>query len=540
MNIKGKTIKPLNGEKSQKIASSIALCLFASFNVCFYMPMDIYIANANDIEIPVKPLAACLGLITLGLFAVTLLICLLTRGKANRISCAVIFGVSAALYIQGNFLAVNMGMLNGEQYETPIWKITLNIFIWLAVLAIPFIILRKLPDEFDWLVSHIAAAVFIVQLAALGISAYNNIPKYDGDKLNLIFNGESVSYCSMLDFDLYSKNKNLIIIVADEYDSFLFDGAMEQAPDSISEFDGFTYYTNTVGSYRMTHSSLSYITSGDFNLMHYYDRTFYQNAAANFKTGFYSSTAIPPASVMAEYCENVGFMNLSLDETVEYSKSVYRLAFFRCMPEILKPLFWFDGSNIGKGLTSALEKRTQTELGTKLYDYDNLAFYNNLPQELVSTDENVFKFIYLLGVHSPRYVTKDLQPAENGISPEEEAIAVNKIVNEYFKILKENGVYDNSEIIFMADHGLSGHLDKKFPMLMYKPAHQTETGIKISNAPISYDDMFPTLIKLTGGEPQARTIFDIAEDEERVRYFAETNETVIGNIKGDYEIISMD
>ena len=518
----------------KRLPSYVMLCFFAAFNVCFYMPMDIYIPNANDIEIPIKPFAACLGIVTLAVFAAALLICLLTKGRANRIFRAALFGVSAAFYIQGSFLAANMGVLNGERYAPPLWRSALSIVVWLAVLTAAFIILWKLPEEFDGLVSYIAGAVFIVQIIALGISAYSSIPKYDLEQLNYILEGESISYCSAKDIELYSKNKNLIVFVADEYDSFLFDNSMEEAPESLSEFDGFTYYTNTVGKYDLTEPSIAYLTSGGAYGKQYRNMTFFKNAAENFKANFYTSTTIPPASVTGQYCDNVGTVSLSLGDVMLYSKDVYRLAFFRCMPELVKPLFMVDGSDIGGELKKLLEKRVEAELDTTLYSYDDLEFYNNLPRELTTTDENVFKFIYILGVHSPRTVTKDFEQTVKEVSPEDEAIVVNKIVNEYLKILKENGVYDNSEIIFMADHGLTGHLEKKFPMLMYKPAHQTETGITISNAPISYDDMFPTLIKLTGGEPQARTIFDIAEDEERVRYFGDDDREVIVNAKLAY------
>lgn len=522
-----------NNSVKQMLPSYIILCFFAAFNVCFFMPMDIYVANANDIEIPIKPFAACLGLVTLAVFAVVLLVCLLTKVKANRVFRAIIFGMSIAFYIQGNFLAVNMGLLNGEQYAPPMWKTALNIVIWLAVLALPFILLRKLPEEFDALLSYIPAAVLLVQLIALGVSMYNSIPKYSLEKLDSIFSGESMPYCSIKDLEIYSSNKNLIVIIADEYDSFLFDGAVKDAPDSVSEFDGFTYYSNTLGKYGLTDPSIAYITSGSAGDERYKDLTFFKNAAANFKANFYVNS-IPPASIVSEFCNNVGTAKLSLGKSMMYCSSVYKLAFFRCMPEILKPLFWFDGKNIGEGLDKSLDETSQAELGAGLYDSDNLAFYNSLPRELVVQDENVFKFIYIQGVHTPRSVTKDLErSADAHISPEEEAIAVNKIVNKYLKILKENGVYDNSEIFFMADHGLSEHFDKKFPLLMYKPANPHTTGISISNAPISYDDIFPTLVMLTGGEPQARTIFDIAEDEERVRYFETYNQEFIGSV-GDF------
>lgn len=508
----------------QGLASYIMLCFFAAWNVCFYVPVDIYIANANEIEIPIKPLAACLGIVTAAVFAVLLLGCVFTKGKANKIFRAAIFGVSIAFYIQGTFLAVNMGELNGQKYALSFWKSALSIVVWLAVLAAAFVLVWKLPEEFDGLVGRVAAALIVVQIVALGISAYNNIPKYSFEELDYIFDGEYISYCSAKDFELYSKNKNVIIIVADEYDSYLFDSAIKEAPETVSEFDGFTYYTNAVGKYGLTDQSIAYITSGGTVGREYNDLTFFETAAENYKTNFYTITTIPPAHITRNYCDNIDTVKLSLRESMGYAKGVFQISFFRCMPEPLKPLFWFDGRNIGADIKASLERKVEAKLNARLYDDDNLEFYKNLPRKLTSTDENVFKFIYIFGVHEPRNVTKELEPTSGAMSsPEEGAIVVNKVLNEYLKVLKENGVYDNSEIIIMADHGLTWHLNKMYPLLMYKPANQTTTGITVSKAPISYEEMFPTFKMLVGAEPGGRTIFDIAEDEQRVRYFGEDN-----------------
>ena len=314
-------------------------------------------ANANDIETPIRPLAAYLGLVTLGIFAAAFLTCLLIKGRVNRIFRAILFGISMAFYIQGNFLALNMGMLNGERYEVPAWKAALNIVIWLAVLAAPFVILQKLPDKFDELLPRISEAVLLIQLIALGASAYINIPKYSMEKLDAILTGDAVPYCSAIDLDLYSTNKNLLIIIADEYDSFCFDNAIEEDPGSISEFDGFTYYANTIGKHNMTMPAVAHITTGDPDAAAYRDQTFYRNVSENFKANFYCDTTVPLASVTSKYCGNIGYTKITLGDTRKYSKNLFKLVFFRCMPEVLKPLFWFDGENIGEGLDALLEER---------------------------------------------------------------------------------------------------------------------------------------------------------------------------------------
>lgn len=458
MNIKD-NLSENKSAGSQRVASYVVLCFFAAFNVFFFIPMDIFLANATDIAFPIRPLMLFMGLVTLGVFAVLFLACLFAKGKASDIIRSIIFGVSMAFYIQGNFLAINMGELNGSQYEPTFRKAALSIVIWLVILAAPFFILIKFPKIFDNVTSYIPAAIVLIQALTLMISAHINILKYNNDAIVEIFESDTRWACTATDLDTYSKNKNLIIILADEYDSFCFDNAVKEVPDSVSEFDGFTYYTNTVGKYHLTPNSISYITTAELEVS-YTNLTFFDLISENFSAKFYYDTVNPPASVISRYSNNLISKKVSSADTFGYANGVYKISFFRCMPEVLKPLFQSSG-NIANELDSKLMKKIDIN-GETQYRSDNLDFYNLMPRELKSTNENVFKFIYLFGLHEPRNVTGDLERDDrSNITVDEEAVAVNKVINEYLKILKKNGMYDNSEIIFMADHG--HHYEKKIP-----------------------------------------------------------------------------
>lgn len=517
------------GERSGKISSYIVLCFFAAFNIGIFIPLDLFITNAAEFLFPAKPLIKMLLLITAAVFAVTFLACLFTKGKANSICRAVIFSISFAFYIQSSFLSVNMGQLTGDGYSAPAWKIILNLAVWLVLLTAPFVLLKKAPKIFDAVASYVPVAVIIIEIIALWSLAYISIPKWSPSINSYVLYGDQYGYCTTKGLDAYSKEKNVLIILADEYDSFYFDDAIKEHPETVSEFDGFTYYTNTVGKYGLTSPSVAYITTGKADGVNdsYEDMTFWQNMKDQYQTNIYAMMGIPPEDIFAQYADNYYLKKVTLGDSFTFSKTLFKLTFFRCMPELMKPAFYTDG-------TASYVPGSFTDYNSdeySVYRYSVLDFYRGIPAEPRLTEEKQFKFIYMLGLHSPRDTTAELKPSDVPVSPEETAIAVNKAVNAYFKTLKENGIYDNSEIFFMADHGLSGHMGKKYPLLMYKPANQTETGIKVSNAPISHDDLFPTLVKISGGTPNARTIFDIAEDEQRERYFAEIDEAITWNIK---------
>ncbi len=514
-----------------KIISYILPCFFAASEIGFFIPMDIFFTNAAEMPFPMKTLSAFLWSVTAAAFAVLLLCCFLIKGKANKMFRSIIFGISAAVYVQSSFLAANMGELNGEKYSPALWRIILSAAVWLAILAVPFVILKKFPESFEGIIIFVSAALAAVQGLALNNTFHTMRSKWGAVNYPLITEGEVLPVCTDDDLDLYSEHKNLLIILADEYDSFCFEETLKAAPDSVSEFDGFTLYTDTVGKYLWTAPSVAYIMTGDvidgsIDKSYEANQKLFETLSQNYKTNFYSDITIPPAYVTSKYADNVSCKKIDFRNTYLYSGFLYRLSLFRCAPEVLKPLFWSSGEN-------PVQSIDLTNTPNK-YDCDVLNFYNNMPRQLKKTDDNVFKYIYLFGLHNPRTVTAELERG-SGVSPEEQSVAVNKTLNEYFKILKENGVYDNSEIIVMADHGLTDNHGKMYPLFMYKPANQTEDGIKISNAPISFDDMYPTFLKLAGGQPEERTIFDIGENEQRTRHFNQPDTDVTENIKRDSE-----
>lgn len=94
------------------------------------------------------------------------------------------------------------------------------------------------------------------------------------------------------------------------------------------------------------------------------------------------------------------------------------------------------------------------------------------------------------------------------------------ILFNYIDQMKQLGVYDNSTIILMADHGAPGEqVNSQFnPTFLIKPKGYSGK-FTISEAPISYEDLVPTILSLIGEDSSryGRTIFEIGEDEQRKR-----------------------
>lgn len=520
---------------SDKTANGIILAFFAAFSTCFFIPFDLYIANAKEISIPTPFIVTVISAVSAAVFAVSFLLFRFTKGKANFICTTLILAVTLAFYIQSNFFSLGMGQLNGEQYIPGTAKVIINALFWAALIFAVFVFHKKGEKTYDKTVPYLSAAIILIEIITVSVSSVTAVidgagigaatERYKSDVTQVI--------CTTENLNTYSTEKNIIIILVDSYDSFHFDAAMEAHPETLSEFDGFTYYTNTVGMYQWTEVSLAYIFThnrlGTEQL--YSNDRFFKSMSESYSVTLYSF--IFDRDIFERYADNYFLVDYSqikvgARELAQVGKTFYKAAMFKAMPEGIKQYFWVNSDSFNQIITA--------DDSYSSYSYDNLDFLSYLSDEPVLTEEKQFKFIYLNGIHPPLNVTADLERAEDWtVSIEESSEAVNKILNRYLHMLKqgEGEVYDNSEILILADHGVSGGGTVEFPIILFKPAQAESKGITVSYAPVSHEDLYPTLLKLAGDETEERTIFDIGEDEQRTRYFEAQSKDITSEFTGN-------
>ena len=520
---------------SDKTANGIILSFFAAFSTCFFIPFDLYVANAKEISIPTPFIIAVIAAVSVLVFVVSLLLLRLTKGRVNFICSTLIFAVTLACYIQSNFLSIGMGLLNGEQYAPGAAKVILNALFWAALIFAVFVLHKKKEKMYDKAAPYLSAAIILIEIITVSVSSVTAVINGAGigGLTERYKNDITQAMCTTENINTYSTEKNIIMILVDSYDSLNFDAAMEAHPETLSEFDGFTYYTNTVGMYQWTEASMAYIFTHNRlgTEQPYSNDRFFKSMSENYSVNLYSF--IFDRDIFAKYADNYILVDYSqikvgAKELAQVGKTFYKAAMFKAMPEGVKQYFWVNSDSFNQ-IISTDDKYSS-------YSYDNLDFLSYLADEPVLTDEKQFKFIYLNGIHSPLNVTADLERAENWtVSIEDSSVAVNKILNIYLHMLKQGDgeVYDNSEILILADHGMQKGGWVEFPMIMFKPARAESSGITVSYAPLSYEDLYPTLLKLSGEEPEERTIFDIGEDEQRTRYFEAHSKDMTSEFTGN-------
>lgn len=161
--------------------------------------------------------------------------------------------------------------------------------------------------------------------------------------------------------------------------------------------------------------------------------------------------------------------------------------------------------------------------GERLFTASNGDFYRNvLEEEFQYSKQKCFKFIHIDGAHEPYTYDKNVNETVNA-TYETSLQASMTITKAYLDKLKEGGVYDNSVIIVMADHGYNDGMHDKTgemrqnPIFFVKGINESH-AFRVSQAPVSFEDLQMAYQRLLNGMGSDE-IFDWKKGDRRNRRF---------------------
>ena len=492
-------------ERIYKIVSPVALLLGTYF---IFGVIDIYSSNINEFSFSLANILSYSAAAFLLLFGSLTVILYILPEKISRYGILLIFGLGTALYIQGNWMPINYGLLNGEEIAWDNYKVysIINLLIWLLCIAAPFVlncIFKKVILQICQWISLFIIGIEIVTIVCLGITTsgfHNTISEF------------IITDNYLLDF---SKDKNIIVFVVDECDAQMMNAVLEEEPEYADKLTGFTYFNNTSGKFPWTVTALADIITGipydnkqSYN--NYINQAYLQSSVLdelqkeNYDIGIY--TAMKKAvSPEAEYIINVEKNGEKITDIWGFARTYYRLVSFRYAPHFMKKLFWLTSNAFN--FASVEDK----------YQNDNLDFYHAYCNQKISlVNEKQYKLLHIFGCHGPRVLKEDLTEDANGTTAIQTMKGCINILEAFMEQLDSYGVYDNSYIIVLGDHG--SYNKRQNPTLMIKPFNCRDE-FKISKAPISYDDLPGTLLNAIDGSDENEDIFTISENQKRDRYY---------------------
>lgn len=497
--------------------------LFVGFMLFLFAPLEIFFSNNSDLWFTVYDFV---GYLLIGFIAYLVLIVIAEFIAAKKIPKAwdvivyLIFLLGIAFYLQGNFFVVNYGQLDGQPIDWTQYKVegVLSVSIFVVITVAGMLLLKKFGMEKIKKVTHtIAVCLILVQLVTLITVSLSN----DGfsKKENYVVTTEN-------EWE-YSTGKNFNILVLDAFDSQVFNDLLQgECKEEIEGlFKDFTYYRNTTSVYTGTDFSIPQILTGEKYLNEelygdYLENAYLESPMLNelqekdYKLNIYQNVQVPQGEIINEVA-NWKKTKISVSSHRRLLGYLYKLVGFRYLPQPLKEFCWFYSDDMDDmKCLNYYDDTSEMNNTLESYNWSNKLFYENI-ENLTATDEqNIFHFYHLKGLHVIRNLDQNFNETEDA-SLEETAKAMFKMLNRYFDKLKEEGIYDNSVIIIMADHGAKGY-PVVWPLLMVKGFGE-EHDFSVSDSPVSYADLQNGYHNLLN-ETNTDNIFEV-EDEKRIRYF---------------------
>ena len=439
------------------------------------------------------------------------------------------FGLFLDLYIQGNYLIGDLPTLTGAEivWNKYITQNIISIVLFILVFLILFILIRKFKfEKIINLTKYISLGVF----GMLFVSLISILLTTEG-----VLKSKKAVYTTTENYGIYSKDENFIIFIVDTADSIEFNKIVESNQEYSNLFKDFTYYPDTLSAYPYTVNSIPYILTGVWNenetsYEDYCNKAYNESALLNtliekdFDINIYTEF-LTWTDEKVNNVNNAHFVENGINRKKLISEEI-KYILFKYLPYPVKSVSNIEEMNFNSCRITNQKQKTYLFGNKPSYD---LIKYTNFSK----VDKKQFKFIHIEGPHLPYNLDKDLNKIKNG-TYEQKIEASLTIINSYIQKLKDNNLYDNSNIIIMADHGCSPNdnpIGRQNPILYIKGINETHEEMYESDLPISFTDLSDAFLDLINGKNSEELFSNVEKDRTRRFLFHHAPEYILEYIQ---------
>lgn len=518
-----------NGKMLSRMKPAAFVSIAACFMLFVFAPLEIYLSNPGEFWYDAYMLFPFLAKDFFFFLAASMIGFAAAYFLGDWIYTAGLycyFTVFAGCYIQGNFMVSGLPPFDGTDVNWDLYRpeaVRCGI-VWAVAAAVILALCIWLKGErFRRLVSYVGIFMFCVLLSTLTVMGING---------GLLDQKQFVRFTKTDLFEM-SEDTNFIILLLDAIDEEVFWKVWEEHPEYEGAMADFTYFNNAMSGYAYTEHSLPLMVSGewfecqepfkDYYLRVYRDSPFFNRLEEEgYSLAFYESDIQFEVGEMEGEFTNLAYAKYALHDAPLFNSRIMKMTGIKYAPYPLKPYCWFNPDKIKHQRLGAN--------GEELFVWDNKAFYEDVQQKDISyAKEKKFKLIHLMGAHVPflydQYVN-ETEDADYYTSIESSMT----VTMAYLEKLKEAGVYDNSVILVLSDHGynISGDAVKipqkyenaegrQHPVLFIKGLNESHP-LRISGAPVSYADLVEAYYRLMEGSA-SEDCFDYREEDYRERRY---------------------
>lgn len=506
------------GVLMNKIMKKIHKSVFAStvliiVTICIFMPCSLFLGNIDEFSvpfikiIPIIGVASILVLLVIGVISICFI-------KKLSIYSAILYGTGIAVYIQGNFLNKQLPIMNGVEVEWSQFKTitVISSLIWVACIFVPLIMMyfkKVMVEKIIMWSSYFLSTIQIFTLVVLIITTQRTV------KTEFILSKEK-------EFEVSSK-ENTIVFVVDTLDATWFEEYLDNNVEVKEKLKDFTYFNNAVAGGAPTILGMpamltGQVYDGNERIDEFYKKSYQSSSLfrdlkkANYDIRLYSEYSYINGINEKEIDNLETNQEHIISSKIEFAKYLYRLVGVYALPQSLKKYLWFYSDNLS-GLVEAKDRSIEK------YSFDDPQFYKEYKESglLVADNKNKFILYHLFGAHGPYTMNENCEKvSESNTSKNRQIEGTFKIIFEYINELNKLGVYDNSTIMIVADHG--GIEFYQNPAILVKQ-RGTQNNFEVSTAPITFRNLWATFASsgLKDHSKYEKDVFEVEDNEIVIR-----------------------
>lgn len=205
------------------------------FTLLIFGPIDLFFSNMSILDFSISDVAGRFIPLTLGLFLTFDLLISLSKGLLYQLLISLLLGGSIAVFIQGNFLNLDLGLLDGTTIDWSFYttSMIMNALVWILILAIPIFV----SIFYKRIITRIVIPISVILISTQAIVLTGNLITHSTPKNEFYF-------LSSKDQFTLSSTKNIVVLSLDRVPNSLMDSVLEENPEIESQFSDFTRYIN--------------------------------------------------------------------------------------------------------------------------------------------------------------------------------------------------------------------------------------------------------------------------------------------------------
>ena len=546
----------------------LAVGVVGGFMLFVSAPYEIVASNAGSLSFGVMDVWQVLAVAAVVVAVAVALVLSLLRGKAFTAALLLLATFCTACWVQSMFINDGLPSADGRTiaWFSTYWdKMLVSGIVWLALFVGSVLLVVKKPRIAR--LSAVAVSFLLVFVQAVGVASLLVSLQEDSSTGTTLEEQIASKRCVVTTDGMLnlSKNGNVVVLLLDYMDTVYIDEMTAIDPSALSEFAGFTFYYNSLGTMMPTNFAVPYLMTkqlpvpgveiADYENNRYQNGTFLADvSAAGATIGLYSDTLKLGNQSnkdvyyhVGRYTENLHSMESMSINPMGTAGIMAKASMYRYAPWFVKSVFLFYTDDMNREVISNVSAEDSSSQALII---DDPAFYKDLTTERLQLVDNngkpSFHFLHFQGGHTPWNMDENCQAVpEYSVELMQQVRGSFKMVNEFLRQMKELGVYDDATIIVMSDHGQwegssTGATNATSPIMFVKQAGAAHDPIVRSGAPITHEQFQATVLQALGADSSAygesyqdvRAKYDAMTPEQRAAFEMEPRTFYWMNTKG--------